>query len=314
MRTLDCTLFIIALCFTVTLTGCSSQEEGTAPDQDVGDDGGIVVFVGNHPLEYFVERIGSPVIEVRFPGKVATDPAYWEPAPEDVVAMQRADLIILNGASYEKWLVKVSLPPSKLVDTSAGFKDRFIQLEEAITHSHGPEGKHEHSGTAFTTWMDLSLAVEQARAIKDALSARYPEHKGQFEEQFKDLEKDLHSIDAGIKEAVAVSPGKPVVFSHPVYQYFQRAYGVNGKSVHWEPGEMPSETAWNEFGELLKEHPAKWMIWEEGPDSGIVGKLEKLGVKSAVVSPCGNEPREGDFLMVMRRNVGELQRVYAKGE
>jgi zinc transport system substrate-binding protein len=281
---------------------------------DVEGDGAIVAVVGNYPLKYFVERIGSPMVEARFPATVSGDPAYWEPTPEDVVAMQQSDLILLNGASYEKWLKKVSLPQSKLVDTAAGFEDRLIQLEDAVTHSHGLEGEHEHSGTAFTTWMDLSLAVDQARAVKDTLVARHPKHKGQFEEQCADLEKDLQEIGAGIKSSIAQSPGTPVVFSHPVYQYFERAYGVNGKSVHWEPDAMPDESMWNEFSELLEQHPAKWMIWEGAPEPEIVARLAELGVRSAVVAPCGNEPEKGDFLAVMRKNVEELQRVYAEEE
>ena len=45
---------------------------------------------------------------------------------------------------------------------SAGFADRYIE-GETYTHSHGPGGDHEHGELAFTTWLDPTLAVEQAR-------------------------------------------------------------------------------------------------------------------------------------------------------
>ncbi len=32
-------------------------------------------------------------------------------------------------------------------------------LEGATTHSHGPEGAHEHTGWAFTTWIDPQLTI-----------------------------------------------------------------------------------------------------------------------------------------------------------
>jgi len=58
----------------------------------------------------------APWIEVRSqPMCQEIDPAYWKPTPKEVSAMQQADLIILNGASYEQWLKNVSVPPSKLV-------------------------------------------------------------------------------------------------------------------------------------------------------------------------------------------------------
>ena len=63
-----------------------------------------------------------------------------------------------------------------MVVTTDGLEDHLIPLEKKTTHSHGSEGDHEHSGTAFTTWLDPTLAAAQARAIKDALAARWPQH------------------------------------------------------------------------------------------------------------------------------------------
>lgn len=62
-------------------------------------------------------------------------------------------------------------------------------------HSHGLEGEHEHSGTAFSTWLDMSLAVEQVGAITVALSARWPEYETQLEQSFTALERDLLALD-----------------------------------------------------------------------------------------------------------------------
>ena len=88
--------------------------------------------------------------------------------------MQKADLILLNGATYDKWLAGVSLPESKLIDTSSAFADQYIKTVEAGTHSHGKGGDHSHAGTAFTTWIDFDQALQQARAVKDALTEIRP--------------------------------------------------------------------------------------------------------------------------------------------
>jgi zinc transport system substrate-binding protein len=225
--------------------------------------------------------------------------------------MQAAELIILNGASYERWLGRVSLPQTKLVDTSAEFRDRLIPLEGTFTHSHGPEGEHEHTATAFTTWLDMTLSIEQARAVKEALVARWPEGKTRFEEQYAKLEKDLQGLDDDIRAAVASAPQQIVLFSHPVYQYFQRRYGIEAKSVHWEPDQAPDAKMWTELREMLKTYPARWMIWEGEPKSAVVGQLRELGVESIVFDPCRTAPDAGDFLTVMRQNIESLQRAYA---
>ena len=130
----------------------------------------VVVYVTNYPLKYFAERIGGEQVEVHFPAPPDEDPAYWMPDPETISKYQQADLILLNGAGYEKWVDAVSLPKSKLCHTSAEFASDYIALEDAGTHSHGPEGEHAHGGTAFTTWLDPTLAVKQADAIRASLS------------------------------------------------------------------------------------------------------------------------------------------------
>ena len=40
-----------------------------------------LVYTTNYPLEYFVERIAAPVVDVRFLVPGDEDPAYWRPGP-----------------------------------------------------------------------------------------------------------------------------------------------------------------------------------------------------------------------------------------
>jgi len=269
-----------------------------------------VVEASNYPLAYMAGRIGGPLVEVRFPAAAVPDPAYWHPSPEDVLALQDADLVVFNGASYEKWATTVSLPSSRTVDTSAAFRDRLIEIAGAVTHSHGLEGEHTHSGTAFTTWLDPTLAVEQAAAIRDAMIGRWPEQRDLFEDGYGKLERDLLEIDGAFAAAIGDGAGTPVVFSHPVFQYLERRYHLDGKSVHWEADETPDEAAWTELEALLADHPAHFMIWEAEPLPAVKERLASMGVESVVFDPCGNRPEQGDFLDVMRRDVAVLERVY----
>ncbi len=57
-------------------------------------------------------------------------------------------------------------PKSKLCNTSAGFAEDYIVLEDALTHSHGPEGKHAHGVTAFTIGHSLTLALATLDLIR----------------------------------------------------------------------------------------------------------------------------------------------------
>ncbi len=113
---------------------------------------------------------------------------------------------MLNGANYAKWVQKVALPPSKIVDTSLAFRDRHIVIEDALTHSHGPTGKHTHGEAAFTTWLDMTLAIEHARAIRDALAKASPEGQSAFQEGFAPLERDLLSLDERLRSLMKQWP------------------------------------------------------------------------------------------------------------
>jgi len=291
------TVVVVTLSIVVV---CSSHSTAAAG-------GRLKVYVVNYPLQYFAERVGGERTEVVLPAPAEGDPAYWNPDADTVTAYQQADLIFLNGAGYAKWVKKVSLPRAKMVNTSKGLEDRFITSEEIATHTHGPGGRHAHESLAFTTWLDFELAARQARAITDAMSRKVPEGRESFEENYTALEKDLAGLDRRVRETVATDPSRPLVASHPVYQYLARRYGLNVRSVHWEPDEAPSLEQWSELRALLKKHPAKWMIWEGEPDPEVAAELEKIGVKSLVFDPSAGVPGEGDFLTVMERNIAGLE-------
>ena len=301
---------LLAAGFALFMTSCG----GAGPSEEAVSSSGaedvkLSVYVVNYPLQYFAERIGGDRVAVHFPAPSEGDPAFWSPDPSNVAQYQAADLILLNGADYAKWVPKVTLPPSKLVDTSESFKDRVIYFEDATTHSHGPGGEHSHGESAFTTWLDFGLALEQAKSIRDALVEARPEDERMFQERFQALESDLTGLSSQLEALVEGKTEAPLVGSHPVYQYLARKYGLDIVSVHFEPDEMPDPKGWQELEHLLEDHPAKWMLWEGEPLGETQAKLEELGVKSVVFDPCGNRPSEGDFLSRMKNNIANLEKV-----
>lgn len=293
------------LALSALLTGCSPGADD-AP-QSFSGLGKPKVQVTNYPLAWMTGRIGGDAVEVIFAAPEDGDPAFWEPTEAEVAAFQSADLIIRNGATYEKWAEKVSLPESTQVDTSKAFAGQLISVEEAHTHSHGSEGEHSHGGVAFTTWLDLRQAIQQADAIRGALATLLPDKAAAFEANFATLRTDLEALDAEL-EKVAQSIGQtPLVASHPVYQYLARRYGLKIEAVLWEPETVPDDAAMADLSKILASHPAKVMLWEGDPAAESVQKLDAIGVKSLVFDPCGNRPGEGaDFLSVMRANIAQL--------
>ncbi len=272
----------------------------------------LVTAVSSYPLQYFCERIGREWIKVKFPVPAGINPANWTPDADAVQVFQNADRIFLNGADYETWTQTVTLPESKVVVTTESISGELIPIEETVTHSHGPEGEHSHTGIASTTWLDPSLAIRQAETILTTYQEVLTNQKGYFQSNFESLKQDLTRLDETISQVFAKDPQKKLLASHPVYQYLQRRYSLNLKSVHWEPNEMPDQKQWGNLESILKKHAASWMIWESTPKAEIRDRLKQMGIESLVFDPCGNQPDSGDYLSVMNNNLEALIKVYTE--
>lgn len=295
------TFFSILLGF--GLIACNNS---VSKKKDTKSNDKLQVFAVNYPLLYFTERIGGEYIELIYPIPNNIDPAYWEPSGADLEKIQEVDLIIDNGAGYAKWIEKVSLPNSKIVNTSKSFEDQYIQVDVNATHSHGSDGEHVHYGYAFTTWLNFQMAALQAEAIMKTLIEKQPQHEELFTSNFISLQSDLLSLDDQMAVAAEKISGNTVFVSHPVYQYLGQAYGLKIVSEHWEPGENPNEDQWIEFIQRLKDNPANLMLWEGAANESVKLKLSELKVSSVVFNPCANMPSDGDFINVMKGNIQNL--------
>ena len=285
-------------------------------DRQASDQGGsatepnkALVVTSNYPLYFFASRIAEGVDvapEIVFP-EIDGDPTFWTPGAEQIQLLQSADMVILNGAGAEPWLDLITIDQRRLLDTSANISDRLIPLEDTVAHQHGPEGEHSHQGTAFTTWLDPRLAIAQSQAVTDALINLSPAGETGFRDNMSKLENELLALDAQLAEVFGKFEGQPVMFSHPVYQYLQRRYRINGKSVHWEPDQEPTTSAWIDMQQMLASHPATIMIWEDEPLATTAQRLSNADIKSVGFHTVANRPAEGDYFSAMRDNARQIE-------
>jgi len=265
----------------------------------------LAVVASAAPLAYFTGRIGGDAVAVRLPVPEGIDPTDWSPKAKDLPVLQDADLVVLNGAGGERWRTRVSLRESRVIETGEAVRSRWIETD-GPTHSHGMSGAHSHAGTAPQLWLDPTLAIEQARAILKALSAARPERADEFARNFAALERDLLDLDARFESAVAGRAGRPVLFSHPVYDYLIRRYGLNARSLDWEPNQAPYEEQWDALVAMREEFPANALLWEAAPLAATRDRLERLGIASRTFDPAGSV-RPADWLRVMRENAEALR-------
>jgi zinc transport system substrate-binding protein len=267
----------------------------------------LQVAVVNYPLAYFAERIGGEAVEVLFLVPADEDPAFWQPSAETVSQYQKANLILLNGAGYAKWVEKVSLPTARLVKTGQSYRKQLIRIQ-GPSHNHGPSGGHSHAGTAFTTWIDFQLAAQQVDAITEAFIKKQKDTADVFTQNAEALKSDLLQLDKKMQDLGQALKGQSFVASHPVYQYMARRYQLQITELMWEPEMKLDEHALAELHAVTRQRPVEWMIWEGTPRAENRQLLAGQGIASLVFSPSGNRPEQGDWLSVMKENIEQLER------
>jgi len=262
-----------ALALLCVLAACG-DEPGVASPERVGKP---VVRTSFYPVTYFTERIAGDLVRVDCPLPADADPIFWHPDADAIRTYQEADLVVLNGAKFEKWALSVSLPENRVVRSADRFPDEWITFEEASAHKHGPSGTtHTHEGVDGHTWMDPVLAKRQAAAIRDALKRLLPESAASLDSRFDALAKDLDALDELFR--ALPTEGRILVATHPAWNYPARRYG-------WKLVNDPDAA-----GDVR--------LWEGDPGAE--------GPREVRFSPCEQDDGE-DYLAAMRGNLARLR-------
>ena len=307
----------IASGLALILSSCdSSSTQRTTPPAAGGKkaSGPLTIFTTFYPTQYFAQRIGGDLVKATCPVPEDEDAIFWMPDAKAIGQYQSADLIVLNGAGFAKWVDKVNLPESRILNTARPLESNLIKFKDAVEHSHGKEGSHSHEGIDGHTWVDPQNAKVQAAEIRNAFILRLPDAQETIEANYQALAADLDALDQQFKE-IAATGMPPLLASHPAYNYIARRYGWSIENLNLAPAATPTAETMAEVAEKLKTHPAKWLLWESDPTAEAVQLLEsEFGVKSIVFSPCellpaAEQSKGSDFLSVMKANAERLRRV-----
>lgn len=302
-------VILSSLAILTLISGCDKKSTPSSSEQTAKP----VIYTTFYPTQYFAERIGGDAVKVVCPVPSDEDAIFWMPDSKTIQEYQKADMIIVNGAQFEKWVDIVSLPKSKIVNTAAGLKDNFIKFKASVEHSHGATGKHTHEGVDGHTWVDPVNARLQAKVIYDAMKKSFPDSTDAFNQRYQSLVKDLVSLEAKFKQVSVKLKNQPLLASHPAYNYVKERFKWNIGNLDLDPGSMPDDKTLADIAEIIKEHPAKIILWEGTPDADIAEKLKKqFGLESITFSPCeligAEEEKAGDnYLTIMNKNLDDLQ-------
>jgi zinc transport system substrate-binding protein len=289
-----------------------SESPGVRPTRAVPE-----VWTTFYPTTYLTQRLAGDLVKVVCPLPEDEDPAFWQPDAKTLQGYQAADLVVVNGAGFEAWVGKASLPSGRLVNASKSFEKEFLKLEGSVTHLHASGATHTHEGIDGHTWFDPVNAKAQALAIRRGLVLLLPTKSEVLAKNYDALEKDLDALDAAFRALGKLPEGRHLYFSHPAWNYPARRYGWTTVNLVLDPESPLSDADAAKLKTSLTDKPGTHVLWEDEPVAALRERLQaEFRLTSLVVPPCETESAQDraqkrDWLTRMQANVETLRTAFA---
>ena len=197
----------------------------TAPLASAGEK--VSVFVSILPQKYFVERIGAGQVAVSLLVGPGRSPETYEPTPQQMARLSRAQLFFRIGAPFEQaWMDRVrrNNPSLRIIDNRDG-----IALRELESAGDGDDADHGHKhfeGKDPHIWTSPPLVKQISAQIRDALVAAAPAYRDAFEANYARFAAELEALDREIQNRVAPLQQRSFMVFHPAWGYFADTYGL----------------------------------------------------------------------------------------
>ncbi len=160
-----------------------------------------------------------------------TDSHTYEPRPDDVAEIERADAYFGNGLGLNEGAL--DLAESAMADDAPIVRlgeralddDELLQAHEA-GHEAGHDGGHDHRANPHT-WLHLPFAMAKVEVIAEVLAEVDPEGAQAYHANARDYREELRRLHESIAESAATVPQgqRTIVTFHDAYRYFADAYG-----------------------------------------------------------------------------------------
>lgn len=181
------------------------------------------------------KRIAGDLADVKALVPIGSDPHKYEPTPSDIGLIQHANLILINGLTFEGWM-------NEVIDNS-GTKAEVVRITEGII----PITSVEHTGaTDPHAWMTASNGLIYIKNIYLALKKVLPVSTHSILKQNYDIyAAELEQMDAYMFEQIKAIPTdqRILVTSHDAFNYYGSRYGLELLAVLGISTESDAQTS-----------------------------------------------------------------------
>ena len=153
---------------------------------------------------------------------IGGDPHLHTPTPRDARIVANADLILINGMTFEGWI-------EELIENS-GTKGKTILITEGVN----PIGSTVYENSVDPhAWMNAENGLIYIKNIKDALMAADQKNASTYQTNFDAYSTQLKDAHSNMQNFISKIPAgqRTLVTSHDAFSYFGKAYGLDVEPI-----------------------------------------------------------------------------------
>lgn len=246
---------------------------------------GKTIVTSFYPMYVFTQNVARDVPGVRVVNMASESAGClhdYQLQTRDMITLEDADALIINGGGMEQFMDKViaQQPELAVIDASSGI-DMFPSADE---HDHAD---HEHARCNAHVWLDPALAIRQVQNIADGLAAADAAHADAYQQNAADYKARLLLLDAELKAQLEPLAGSAIVTFHEAFAYFADAYDlVVAGVIANDAGEEPSTRQIAETCDLVKRLGVKALFVEpQYPTKSAETIARETGAKVFTLNP-----------------------------
>lgn len=254
------------------------------------------------------KAVGGDHVEVTALAKGNLDPHFVDPKPSYLMALHKADALLVNGLELEVGFLPPLLQQAgngKIQQGADGYVDlsRFIApieipkggADRAMGDVHPYGNPHYH--------LDPRNMALIAKGVAGALAKLDPANAADYARGGEALAKAYTDLDAELAQSLASLKGAPVVTYHSSLDYFFARFGFDVVGfVEPKPGIKPSPTSLLDLERRMKERHVRVVVSEPYQDLKIARKVASdTGAQLAVVPAyTGGNPGADTYPALLR--------------
>jgi zinc transport system substrate-binding protein len=306
---------LAAIATLIPLAMIATVYTGRPALQDRQEQEKITVVASFYPLYEFASRVVGDRAEVSSLVPAGVEPHDWEPTAEDVSRGRAADVLVINGAGFERWAD--DMQAKVVANTSEGIEFNYREEEEAgdDEQEHEDATGGEGGGVNPHIWLDPILAKHQIDKIRDVMTSSDPANTDYYNQNADRFTAELDSLDAFIRSELADCNKSDFIAFHDAFTHFSERYGLRQHSIHGvsPEGEILPQTI-QQIIELANEFDISIIYSEDLIDSRLADTIanEIPDGKVLALSPIegiGNEEQAAGIRYIdkMKQNIASLK-------